>query len=129
MRQTLTLPVLPLDDEVVLPGMVVPIELSDPEVRGAVEAARNSRGLGRGPGIRSEESARILLVPRIGDRGLAGVGTPAVIEQGGRRPGGTPGAGRRGVSRERDGSGTTGPGAALGGEGPENHRPGPGARA
>src|ERR1700757_2417771 len=62
MSETLTLPVLPLDDEVVLPGMVVPIELSDTEVRGAIEAARNSRGLGRGPGIRSEESARILLV-------------------------------------------------------------------
>src|ERR1700753_4397554 len=67
MSETLTLPVLPLDDEVVLPGMVVPIELSEPEVRGAVEAARNSRGLGRGPGIRSEESARILIVPRLGD--------------------------------------------------------------
>ena len=33
MSETLTLPVLPLDDEVVLPGMVVPVELSDPEVR------------------------------------------------------------------------------------------------
>ena len=29
------LPVLPLDDEVVLPGMVVPLELSDTEVRAA----------------------------------------------------------------------------------------------
>jgi ATP-dependent Lon protease len=43
MSETLTLPVLPLDDEVVLPGMVVPIELSDAEVRGAVDAARNSQ--------------------------------------------------------------------------------------
>ncbi|HEY7263118.1 MAG TPA: endopeptidase La [Trebonia sp.] len=113
MSETLTLPVLPLDDEVVLPGMVVPIELSDPEVRGAVEAARNSRGAGRGPGIRSEETARILLVPRIGDRGLAGVGTLAVIEQVGRMPAGAPAAVLRGVSRVRIGSGTTGPGAAL----------------
>ena len=129
MSETLTLPVLPLDDEVVLPGMVVPIELSDPEVRGAVEAARNSRGLGRGPGIRSEESARILLVPRIGDRGLAGVGTLAVIEQVGRMPGGTPGAVLRGVSRVRIGSGTTGPGAALWVEGTEIPETGQGARA
>ncbi len=48
MSETLTLPVLPLNDEVVLPGMVVPIELSDQDVRGAIEAARN-KGLGGGP--------------------------------------------------------------------------------
>ena len=47
MSETLTLPVLPLDDEVVLPGMVVPIELSDQEVRGAIDAAR-TKGLGQG---------------------------------------------------------------------------------
>jgi ATP-dependent Lon protease len=112
MSETLTLPVLPLDDDVVLPGMVVPIELSDTEVRGAVEAARN-RGLGRGPGIRSEEKAQVLIVPRVGERGLAGVGTLAVVEQVGRLPGGEAGAVLRGVSRVRIGSGTTGPGAAL----------------
>src|ERR1700747_3355324 len=92
MSETLTLPVLPLDDDVVLPGMVVPIELSDTEVRGAVEAARN-RGLGRGPGIRSEEKSQVLIVPRLGDKGLAGTGTLAVIEQVGRMPGGGPAAG------------------------------------
>jgi ATP-dependent Lon protease len=113
MSETLTLPVLPLDDDVVLPGMVVPIELSDTEVRGAIEAARNSRGLGRGPGIRSEEKARVLIVSRIGSRGLAGTGTLAVVEQLGRMPGGEAGAVLRGVSRVRIGSGTTGPGAAL----------------
>ncbi len=113
MSETLTLPVLPLDDEVVLPGMVVPIELSDTEIRGAIEAARNSTGLGRGPGIRAEEKARVLLVPRLADRGLAAVGTLAVIEQVGRLPGGQAGAVLRGVSRVRIGSGTTGPGAAL----------------
>ena len=113
MSEALTLPVLPLDDDVVLPGMVVPIELSDTEVRGAIEAARNSRGLGRGPGIRSEEKARVLIVPRIGSRGLAGTGTLAVVEQLGRMPGGEAGAVLRGVSRVRIGSGTTGPGAAL----------------
>src|SRR5215471_7261839 len=106
MSETLTLPVLPLDDDVVLPGMVVPIELSDTETRAAIEAARN-RGLGRGPGIRSEEKARVLIVPRVGERGLAGV------EQVGRLPGGEAGAVLRGVSRLRVGAGTTGPGAAL----------------
>ena len=82
MSDTLTLPVLPLDDDVVLPGMVVPIELTDNEVRGAIDAARNSRGLGRGPGIRSEDKAQLLLVPRIGDRGLAGTGTLATEHYG-----------------------------------------------
>src|ERR1700733_13919644 len=112
MSEVLTLPVLPLDDDVVLPGMVVPIELSDTEVRGAIEAARN-KGLGRGPGLRSEEKSSVLIVPRLGDRGLAATGTLAYIEQGGRMPDGEPGAGVRGVARVRIGNGTTGPGAAL----------------
>jgi ATP-dependent Lon protease len=129
MSETLTLPVLPLDDEVVLPGMVVPIELSDAEVRGAVDAARNSAGLGRGPGIRSEEKSQVLLVPRIGNRGLAGTGTLAVIEQVGRMPGGEPGAVLRGVSRVKIGHGTTGPGAALWVEGTTIEETGQGARA
>jgi ATP-dependent Lon protease len=113
MSETLTLPVLPLDDDVVLPGMVVPISLSDTEVRAAVEAARNSNGVGRGPGIRGEDKAHVLIVPRVGDRGLAPVGTLAVIDQLGRLPGGEAGAVLRAVSRVRIGSGTTGPGAAL----------------
>jgi ATP-dependent Lon protease len=128
MSETLTLPVLPLDDEVVLPGMVVPIELTDTEIRGAVDAARN-KGLGRGPGIQSEEKAQLLLVPRLGERGLAGVGTVAVIEQVGRLPGGEPGAVVRGVSRVRIGSGTTGPGAALWVEGTVIEETGRGGRA
>jgi ATP-dependent Lon protease len=128
MSETLTLPVLPLDDEVVLPGMVVPIELTDAEVRGAVDAARNSAGLGRGPGIRSEEKSQVLLVPRIAGR-LAGTGTLAVIEQVGRMPGGEPGAVLRGVSRVKIGHGTTGPGAALWVEGTEIEETGQGARA
>src|SRR6202012_2216300 len=113
MSETLTLPVLPLDDDVVLPGMVVPIELTDNDVRGAIDAARNSSGLGRGPGIRTEDKARVLIVPRIAGRGLAGTGTLAVIEQVGRLPGGEPGAVLRGESRVKIGQGTTGTGAAL----------------
>jgi len=128
MSETLTLPVLPLADEVVLPGMVVPIELSDAGVRGAIEAARN-KGLGRGPGIRSDDKPQVLLVPRLGERGLAAVGTLAVVEQVGRLPGGEPGAVVRGVSRIRIGSGTTGPGAALWVEGTVIEETGRGARA
>jgi ATP-dependent Lon protease len=129
MSETLTLPVLPLDDDVVLPGMVVPIELTDNEVRGAIDAARNSRGLGRVPGIRSEEKAQVLIVPRIGDRGLAGTGTLAVIEQVGRLPGGEPGAVLRGESRVKIGHGTTGTGAALWVEGTVIEETGLGAKA
>jgi len=127
MSETLTLPVLPLDDEVVLPGMVVPLETSQPEVGAAIDAARiPSRQV---PGVRSEQRARVLLVPRLPDRGLAGVGTLAVVEQVGRLPGGQPGAVLRGVSRVRIGSGTTGAGAALWVEGTEVTETGLGARA
>jgi ATP-dependent Lon protease len=129
MSETLTLPVLPLDDDVVLPGMVVPIALSDTEVRGAVEAARNRNGVGRGPGIRSEEKAQVLIVPRVGERGLAPVGTLAVIDQLGRLPGGEAAAVLRAVSRVRIGSGTTGPGAALWVEGTEIAETGTGPKA
>src|SRR6516165_3465407 len=129
MSETLTLPVLPLDDDVVLPGMVVPIELSDADARGAVDAARSAKGVGRGPGIRAEEKSQLLLVPRIGDQGLAAVGTLAVIEQVGRLPGGAAGAVLRGVSRVRIGSGTTGPGAALWVEGTVIPETGQGPRA
>jgi len=127
MSETLTLPVLPIDDEVVLPGMVVPLETSQPEVGAAIDAARMpSRQV---PGMRSEVKARVLLVPRLADRGLAGVGTLAVVEQVGRLPGGQPGAVVRGTSRVRIGSGTTGPGAALWVEGTVVEETGRGPRA
>ncbi|GAA2342328.1 endopeptidase La [Streptomyces cuspidosporus] len=104
----LTLPVLPLDDEVVLPGMVVPLDLSDSEVRAAVEAAQAAaRSSGSGGG-----KPRVLLVPRI-DGTYAGVGTLGTVEQVGRLSDGDPGALIRGVRRVRIGAGTTGPGAAL----------------
>lgn len=101
----LTLPVLPLDDEVVLPGMVVPLDLSDTDVRAAVEAAQAAaRSDGGKP--------RVLLVPRV-DGTYAGTGTLGTIEQVGRLSDGDPGALIRGVRRVRVGAGTTGPGAAL----------------
>ncbi len=107
---TLTLPVLPLDDEVVLPGMVVPLELSDPEVRAAVEAAQSAADGAVKP--------RVLLVPRV-DGAYADVGVLGRVEQVGRLADGDPGALVRGVRRIRIGTGTTGPGAALWVEGTE----------
>ncbi|WP_236239981.1 endopeptidase La [Streptomyces sp. CC228A] len=102
---SLTLPVLPLDDEVVLPGMVVSLELSDADVRAAVEAAQAAaRGGGAKP--------RVLLVPRI-DGTYAGIGVLGTVEQVGRLSGGDAGALIRGLRRVRIGAGTTGPGAAL----------------
>ncbi|MGW1909179.1 endopeptidase La [Streptomyces sp. NPDC002076] len=102
---TLVLPVLPLDDEVVLPGMVVPLDLSDAEVRAAVEAAQAA--------ARSEPGKpRVLLVPRI-DGTYAKTGVLGTVEQVGRLADGDPGALIRGRSRVRIGAGTTGPGAAL----------------
>ncbi|MFI5854296.1 endopeptidase La [Streptomyces parvulus] len=101
----LTLPVLPLDDEVVLPGMVVPLDLSDAEVRAAVEAAQAA--------ARSEPGKpRVLLVPRI-DGTHAATGVLGTVEQVGRLADGDPGALIRGRNRVRIGAGTTGPGAAL----------------
>ncbi|MFI6152360.1 endopeptidase La [Kitasatospora sp. NPDC051170] len=100
----LTLPVLPLDDEVVLPGMVVPLDLKDTEVRAAVEAAR-AAATGSG-------KPQVLLVPRV-DGSYAAAGTLATVEQVGRLADGDPAALVRAVRRVRIGVGTTGPGAAL----------------
>ncbi|MBV9845377.1 MAG: endopeptidase La [Kutzneria sp.] len=108
MSETLALPVLPLDDMVVLPGMVVPVELDDTDIRAAVEAAQASKT--RTPG--TSEAARVLLVPRL-DGKYGSVGTLGVITQIGRLPGGERAAVVRGVARVRIGTGTTGPGAAL----------------
>jgi ATP-dependent Lon protease len=128
MSKIVTLPVLPLDDEVVLPAMVVPLDLSESDVRAAIDAARAATGSSRGPGIRSEEKPRVLLVPRLNGR-YAAVGTLGVVEQTGRLPGGGPGAVVRGVARVRVGSGTTGPGAALWVEGTQVEDTGLGPRA
>jgi ATP-dependent Lon protease len=115
MSETVTLPVLPLDDEVVLPAMVVPLSLSEDEVRAAIDTARTtagSPGLGAIPGSKQDDKPRVLIVPRL-DGKYAAVGTLAVIEQMGRLPGGDPGAVVRGVARVRIGTGTSGPGTAL----------------
>ncbi|MFJ5222015.1 endopeptidase La [Streptomyces sp. NPDC088400] len=108
----LTLPVLPLDDEVVLPGMVVPLDLSDSEVRAAVEAAQAAARVGDGGTGKGAGKPQVLLVPRI-DGTYAGTGVLGTVEQVGRLSDGDPGALIRGRSRVRVGAGTSGPGAAL----------------
>ncbi|WP_410788898.1 endopeptidase La [Kribbella sp. C-35] len=100
MTDTLNLPVLPLDDVVVLPGMVVPVRLADSEARAAIDAAQ------------AAGQDQVLLVPRL-DGKYAKAGTLGEIEQIGRLPGGAQAAVIRGTQRVRIGAGTTGPGAAL----------------
>jgi ATP-dependent Lon protease len=107
MSETLILPVLPLDDSVVLPGMVVPMRLDDAEVRAAIDAAQAAD-----TDADADSGARVLLVPRL-DGQYAAVGTMATIEQVGQLPGGAPAAVVRGVARVKIGTGATGPGAAL----------------
>src|SRR3954447_22440693 len=101
MSSTERLPLLPLDDTVVLPGMAIPVELTDAEARGAVEAAPDEPA-----------PTRVLLAPPLDGR-YAGIGTVAVLDQVGRLPGGQPGALVRGLVRARIGAGTSGPGGAL----------------
>ncbi|MGN6681001.1 MAG: LON peptidase substrate-binding domain-containing protein, partial [Streptosporangiaceae bacterium] len=103
-NNTLTLPVLPLDDDVVLPTMVVPLDASDPEVRASIAAAHAA--------AEGDAKPQLLLVPRI-DGKYAPMGTLAVVEQEGRLPDGKPGVVLRGEARVRIGAGTVGPGAAL----------------
>ncbi|MGI9007318.1 MAG: endopeptidase La [Streptosporangiaceae bacterium] len=102
--QTLTLPVLPLDDDVVLPTMVVPLDASDAEVRASIAAASAAAD--------GEDRPRLLLVPRIAGK-YAPYGALGVVEQEGRLPNGKPGAVIRATARVKIGAGTVGPGAAL----------------
>jgi ATP-dependent Lon protease len=94
-----TLPVLPLVDDVLLPGMVIPVTL-DAATQAAVDAARTS------------SDRRVIAVPRL-DGTYGPVGAVAVIERVGRLPTGEPAAVVRGLRRARIGSGVPGPGAAL----------------
>ncbi|MDR0344374.1 MAG: endopeptidase La [Nocardiopsaceae bacterium] len=126
MSTTLSLPVLPLDDTVVLPTMVVPLDISDAEARAAVEAAEISAG--RPDTATADGKPQILLVPRV-DGKYSAVGTLGAIEQTGRLPSGEPAAVIRGLSRVQIGVGTTGPGAALWVEGTVLDEPPAGTRA
>src|SRR3954468_8029332 len=99
MTETHDLPVLPLADDVVLPGMVAPITL-DGEAQAAVDAAR------------SAADGKLVLVPRVSGAYNAD-GVVATIEQVGRLPSGEPAAVLRGLGRARIGAGVAGAGAAL----------------
>ncbi len=109
-----TLPVLPLADAVLLPGMVIPVTL-DAGTQAAVDAAR------------AAGNNTLIAVPRLGGE-YGAVGTTAVIDQVGRLPTGEPAAVIRGVSRARIGSGVPGAGAALWVETTEFDEPAPTGR-
>ncbi|MEV1074749.1 endopeptidase La [Micromonospora parva] len=110
-----TLPVLPLTDAVLLPGMVIPVTL-DPTTQAAIDAAR------------ATGDRKLLAVPRI-DGEYGPVGVVATIEKVGRLPEGEPAAVIRGLSRARIGSGVPGPGAALWVEATELDEPAHAGRA
>jgi ATP-dependent Lon protease len=129
MSTSVALPVLPLDDTVVLPTMVVPLDISGAEARAAIEAARMAATK---PGDSGEgaggETPQLLLVPRVDGR-YAAVGTLGAVEQVGRLPSGDPAAVVRGLSRVKIGTGTVGPGAALWVEGTIAEEPPASSRA
>ncbi len=83
---TLTLPVLPLPDGVVLPGMVLTIALETDEAKATVAA--------------TGDDDRLLLVPKVDGR-HASVGTVAHIESSGTLPSGTPALVVRATARAR----------------------------
>src|SRR5260370_8671511 len=90
MAETFTLPVLPLDDAVVLPTMVVPLDMSEGEVRAAIEAARAvADDRPDVPGIRSAAKPPVLLVPRL-DGQYGPIGPIRGVDQRGRPPAGDP---------------------------------------
>jgi ATP-dependent Lon protease len=98
MSEPITVPVLFVADQVVLPGMVVPIALDD-AARAAVEAAR------------ATDSGKLLIAPRLDDR-YPSYGVIASILQVGRVAGGVA-AVVRGERRAHIGAGANGPGSAL----------------
>ncbi|KKK05824.1 endopeptidase La [Micromonospora sp. HK10] len=110
-----TLPVLPLTDAVLLPGMVIPVTL-DPTTQAAVDAAR------------ATGDKTLLAVPRL-DGEYGSVGVVATIEKVGRLPSGEPAAVVRGLTRARIGSGVPGPGAALWVEATPLDEPAPAGKA
>ncbi|PRZ42723.1 ATP-dependent Lon protease [Antricoccus suffuscus] len=93
------LPVLFVNDLVVLPGMVVPIELDDAS-RAAIDTAANS------------SDGKLLVAPRLEDR-YPSYGVVATIVQQGRLATGEPAAVVKAESRAKIGSGVPGAGTAL----------------
>ena len=114
MTETRLLPVLPIDDDVVLPGMIVPLELDDAETRAAVESAQaKAPNTPSFPGIRSlpAANAEVLIVPRMSGE-YAELGVVATVERIGRIPGGKTAVLLRGTRRARAGDAADGPGEA-----------------
>jgi ATP-dependent Lon protease len=97
---TLTLPVLPLTNDVVLPHMVVTLALETDEARAAADAAAGA-------------DDTLLLVPRQPDGRYAHVGTIARIENRGNLPGGMPALVIRATTRADVGVGVIGQTSAL----------------
>ena len=93
------LPVLPLDDVVVLPHMTVTLSVEGDEQRAAVEAARKGNHL-------------VLLVPRIEGK-FASVGTVASLQDSGQLPNGAEVTIIRGEYRAKLGGGQADVGGAL----------------
>jgi ATP-dependent Lon protease len=93
------LPVLPLDDVVVLPHMTVTLSVEGDEQRAAVDAARKGSQL-------------VLLVPRI-DGKFASVGTVASLQDSGQLPNGAEVTIIRGEYRAKLGGGQADVGGAL----------------
>jgi ATP-dependent Lon protease len=103
-----TFPVLFLDDVVILPGMALPIELTD-SAQATLDAARAARSSND---KRANDKLQLLVVPRV--EGKTGViGSVVDVVQVGRTPGGEPAAVLRASRRARIGQGVPGAGAAL----------------
>ena len=96
---TTELPILFLNDLVVLPGMVVPVELDD-ATKAAIDTAR------------AHSDDTLLVAPRLDDR-YASYGVVASIVQLGRLQNGDPAAVLKADRRVKIGSGVSGPGTAL----------------
>ena len=94
MESALRLPVLFLPDQVVLPGMVVPLELDD-SARSAIDTAR------------AHADERLIVAPRLADR-YPSYGVEARVVQLGRTASGTPAAVVRAEQRVKIGSGVAG---------------------
>ena len=97
---TMTLPVLPLTDDVVLPGMVVTLALETDEAKAAADAA-------------AKAGDTLLLVPRHPDGRYARVGTIARVENRGNLPGGMPALVIRATLRAELGLGVIGETSGL----------------
>src|SRR5436190_20218386 len=79
------LPLLAVDDRVILPHMAVPVAIESDAARAAIAAAQQTGGL-------------LLIVPRI-DGNYAGIGTVAKVDEAGRLPDGREGVALQGLYR------------------------------